>query len=240
VAPTRTERATHDYVSHGTISLFAALDAATGQAIGKCHRRHRHQEFIRFPDHVHAAPPREPGKAVHVVLDNYGTHKTPAVKRWFLGHPEYHLHLTPTSASWLNQVDRYFAAITEDRIRRGAFKSVAALERAIGDSVAEHNANSKPFAWTADADTILESIKRVCERTFDSEHWNGAVRGADSGFRLFSDQAQLATSHGAEYAPFSQAILPPEASNHPQGFGSDPPRLRISREAVDAGGGPPL
>jgi transposase len=170
MAPARTERATHDYLRHGTTSLFAALNVATGQVIGKCHRRHRHQEFIRFLDHVHATLPREPGVAVHIVLDNYGTHKTPAVKRWFLRHPEYHLHFTPTSASWLNQVERFFAAITEDRIRRGAFKSVVALERAIADYLAEHNANPKPFAWTADADTILERIKRVCERTSDSGH----------------------------------------------------------------------
>jgi transposase len=170
MAPARTERATHDYVRHGTTSLFAALDVATGQVIGKCHRRHRHQEFIRFLDHVDAALPREPGVAVHVVLDNYGTHKTPAVKRWFLRHPEYHLHFTPTSASWLNQVERFFAAITEDRIRRGAFKSVVALERAIAAYLAEHNANPKPFAWAADADTILDRIKRVCERTSDSGH----------------------------------------------------------------------
>jgi transposase len=170
MAPARTERATHDYVRHGTTSLFAALNVATGQVIGKCHRRHRHQEFIRFLDHIHASLPREPGVAVHIVLDNYGTHKTPAVKRWFLRHPEYHLHFTPTSASWLNQVERFFAAITEDRIRRGTFKSLVALERAIADYLIEHNANPKPFVWAADADTILERIKRVCERTSDSGH----------------------------------------------------------------------
>src|SRR3954452_25047000 len=170
MAPARTERGTHDYVRHGTTSLFAALDVATGRVIGKCHRRHRHQEFLRFLDHVDATLPREPGVSVHVVLDNYGTHKTPAVKRWFLRRPEYHLHFTPTSASWLNQVERFFAAITEDRIRRGVFTSVPALERAIADYMAEHNANPKPFAWTADADSILDRIKRVCERTSDSGH----------------------------------------------------------------------
>ena len=170
LAPARTERATHDYTRHGTTSLFAALDVATGKVIGRCHRRHRHQEFIRFLDHVHATLPREPGVSVHVVLDNYATHKTPAVKRWFLRHPEYHLHFTPTSASWLNQVERFFAAITEDRIRRGVFTSVPQLERAITDYLAEHNENPRPFAWTADADAILERIKRVCERTSDSGH----------------------------------------------------------------------
>jgi transposase len=170
MAPARTERATHDYVRHGTTSLFAALDVATGTVIGRCHRRHRHQEFVKFLDHVDAALVREPGVSVHVVLDNYGTHKTPAVKRWFLRHPEYHLHFTPTSASWLNQVERFFARITEQRIRRGVFTSVPQLERAIADYLAEHNANPKPFVWTADADSILERLKRVCERTSDSGH----------------------------------------------------------------------
>ena len=170
MAPARTERATHDYTRHGTTSLFAALDVATGKVIGRCHRRHRHQEFIQFMDHVHATLPREPGVSVHVVLDNYATHKTPAVKRWFLRHPEYHLHFTPTSGSWLNQVERFFAAITEDRLRRGVFTSVPQLERAIADYLAEHNENPKPFVWTADADSILDRLKRVCERTSDSGH----------------------------------------------------------------------
>jgi transposase len=170
MAPARTERATHDYARHGTTSLFAALNVATGQVIGRCHRRHRHQEFVKFLDHVDAALPREPGTSVHVVLDNYGTHKAPAVKRWLLRHPEYHLHFTPTGASWLNQVERFFAEITERRIRRGAFTSVPQLERAIHDYLAEHNQAPKPFVWTADADSILARLKRVCERTSDSGH----------------------------------------------------------------------
>jgi transposase len=170
MAPARTERATHDYTRHGTTSLFAALDVATGAVIGRCHRRHRHQEFVKFLDHVDATLAREPGVSVHVVLDNYGTHKTPAVRRWFLRHPEYHLHFTPTSASWLNQVERFFARITEDRIRRGVFTSVPHLERVIAGYLAEHNKNPKPFVWTADADSILDRIKRVCERTSDSGH----------------------------------------------------------------------
>jgi len=170
MAPARTERVTHDYTRHGTTSLFAALDVATGAVIGRCHRRHRHQEFVKFLDHVDATLARAPGTSVHVVLDNYATHKTPAVKRWFLRHPEYHLHFTPTSGSWLNQVERFFAALTEDRLRRGVFTSVPHLERAIADYLAEHNANPKPFVWTADADSILDRIKRVCERTSDSGH----------------------------------------------------------------------
>jgi transposase len=170
MAPARTERGTHDYTRHGTTSLFAALDVATGSVIGKCHRRHRSQEFVKFLDHVDASLPKEPGVSVHVVLDNYGTHKTPAVKRWFLRHPEYRLHFIPTSSSWLNQVERFFARITEQRIRRGVFTSVAQLERAIADYLAEHNQNPKPFVWTATADSILERLKRVCQRTSDSGH----------------------------------------------------------------------
>jgi transposase len=170
MAPARTERGTHDYTRHGTTSLFAALNVATGAVVGKCHRRHRSREFVKFLDHVDASLPKEPGASVHVVLDNYATHKTAAVKRWFLRHPEYHLHFTPTSSSWLNQVERFFARITEQRIRRGVFTSVPQLERAIADYLAEHNKDPKPFAWTADADSILERLKRVCERTSDSGH----------------------------------------------------------------------
>jgi transposase len=170
MTPAQVERGTHDYVRNGTTSLFAALDVATGTVIGKCHRRHRHQEFLKFLDHVDATLLREPGVSVHIVLDNYATHKTPAVKRWFLRHPDYHLHFIPTSSSWLNQVERFFAEITEKRIRRGAFKSVQALEQAITEYLAEHNTDPKPFAWVADADAILDRIKRVCKRTSDSGH----------------------------------------------------------------------
>ena len=170
MTPAQVQRGTHDYVRNGTTSLFAARDVATGKVIGKCHRRHRHPEFLKFLDHVDATLSREPGVSVHIVLDNYATHKTPAVKRWFLRHPEYHLHFIPTSSSWLNQVERFFAEIAEKRIRRGVFKSVQALEQAINEYLAEHNADPKPFAWVADADAILDRIKRVCERTSDSGH----------------------------------------------------------------------
>ena len=170
MTPGQAERGTHDSVRHGVTSLFAALNVATGQVIGKCHRRHRHQEFVKFLDHVDSTLVKEPGVSVHIILDNYATHKTPAVKRWFLRHPEYHLHFIPTSSSWLNQVERFFAEITEKRIRRGAFKSVAALEKAITDYLEAHNADPKPFAWVADADAILDRVKNVCERTSDSGH----------------------------------------------------------------------
>jgi transposase len=170
MTPAQAERGTHDYVRHGTTSLFAALNVATGAVIGKCHRRHRHQEFIKFLDHLDATLTKEPGVSIHIVLDNYATHKTPAVKRWFLRHPEYHLHFIPTSSSWLNQVERFFAEITEKRIRRGVFRSVPALEQAITDYLAAHNADPKPFVWVADADSILDRIKKVCESTSDSGH----------------------------------------------------------------------
>ena len=170
MTPGQAERRTHDYVRNGTTSLFAALNVATGQLIGRCHRRHRHQEFPRFLNELDSKLVREPGVEIHLVLDNDGQHKTPAVKRWFLRHPEYHLHFTPTSASWLNQVERFFAEITEKRIRRGVFRSVAALEAAIRKYPEHHNASPKPFVWTADADPILNRVKKVCERTSDSGH----------------------------------------------------------------------
>ena len=170
MTPGQAERGTHDYVRHGTTSLFAALNVATGEVIGKCHRRHRHQEFVKFLDHVDATLTKEPGVSIHLILDNYATHKTPKVKRWLLKHPDYHVHFIPTSSSWLNQIERFFAEITEKRIRRGAFKSVPALEQAIADYLAHHNADPKPFKWVADADSILDRIKKVCERTSDSGH----------------------------------------------------------------------
>jgi transposase len=162
------ERQTHDYQRNGTTSLFAALDVATGKVIGSLHRRQRHQEFLRFLERIDAAVPE--ALEIHLVMDNYGTHKMPKVKRWFARHPRYHLHFTPTSASWLNQVERFFGLITERRIRRGTFGSVRELESAIRDYLAQHNENPKPFAWTADAETILKKLARFCMRTSDSGH----------------------------------------------------------------------
>jgi transposase len=168
--PGQVERRTHDYVRHGTTSLFAALDVATGRVIGKCSARHRQQEFLKFLKHVDASLTKATGVTVHLVLDNYGTHKTPSVKRWLLKHPEYHLHFTPTSSSWLNQVERFFAEITEKRIRRGAFRSVKGLEQAIYDYLHQHNTAPRPFVWTANADLILGRVKQVCTRINDSGH----------------------------------------------------------------------
>jgi transposase len=170
MAPGQAERGTHDYVRNGTTSLFAALNVATGQVIGKCYRRHRSQEFLKFLKEIDAQIPRQPGVEIHIIMDNYGTHKTALVKRWFERHPEYQLHFTPTSGSWLNQVERFFAEITEKRIRRGAFRSVAELEKAIMEYLAHHNKNPKPFRWTANADMILDRVKRVCERISNSGH----------------------------------------------------------------------
>jgi transposase len=161
-------RQTHDYIRNGTTSLFAALDVATGKVIGSCHRRHRHQEFLRFLERIDEAVPAQ--LDIHLVMDNYGTHKMPKVKRWFARHPRYHVHFTPTSASWLNQVERFFGLLTDKRIRRGTFGSVRELEAAIRDYLAHHNQTSKPFTWTATADSILKKIARFCLRTSDSGH----------------------------------------------------------------------
>ncbi len=166
--PGMAERRTHDYVRHGTTSLFAALDVATGKVIGTCHRRHRHQEFLRFMRLLDERLPRD--QEVHLILDNYATHKTPAVKRWFAQHPRYHLHFTPTSASWLNLVERFFSELTERRIRRGVFDSVQALKEAIMAYLDHHNEDPKPFVWTASADLILQRVKRLCEASSQSGH----------------------------------------------------------------------
>jgi len=168
--PGQTERHTHDYVRHGTTALFAALNVATGEVLGRCHSRHRQQEFVRFLDLIDSRVTREPGMEIHLVLDNYGTHKAPAVKRWLQRHPDFQVHFIPTSSSWLNQVERFFAEITEKRIRRGAFRSVRELEGAIAEYLEHHNANPKPFVWTASANLILERVEEVCKRTSNSGH----------------------------------------------------------------------
>ena len=162
------QRQTHDYIRHGTTSLFAALEVATGRVIGKCLRRHRSREFRKFLEAVEGQLPPEP--EIHIVMDNYGTHKTPMVRRWFARHPRYHLHFTPTSASWLHQVERFFAEITRRRIRRGSFNHVRELEQAIHHYVEHHNRNSKPFVWTAAANVIFKKVQRFCERTYVTGH----------------------------------------------------------------------
>lgn len=166
--PGQPQRRTHDYERHGTTSLFAALNIATGKIIGQCHRRHRHQEFLRFLNRIDSQVPTE--LEIHLVLDNYATHKTPKVAAWFKKRPRYHLHFTPTSASWLNQIERWFAKITEQRLRRSAFLCVADLERAIESYIATNNAQPKPFTWTASADLIFSKVKSVCEQINQSPH----------------------------------------------------------------------
>jgi transposase len=152
------ERQTHDYLRHGVTSLFAALNVKTGEVIGACHRRHRHQEFLRFLRRIDQETPSD--LDVHLVLDNYATHKSPPVKRWFSRHPRFTVHFTPTSSSWLNQVERFFAEITRRRIRRGTFTSVADLERAIREYLGDHNSTAKPFVWTATADSIFAKLSK--------------------------------------------------------------------------------
>jgi len=168
LAPGIPQRRTHDYMRHGTTTLFAALDIATGEVIGRLHRRHRSQEFLKFLRTIDASVP--PDLDVHLVLDNYGTHKTPAVKNWFVRHPRFHVHFTPTSASWLNQVERWFATLTEKQIRRGTHRSTHQLESAIREYLQTYNENPKPFVWSKTADEILAAIERFCMRTSDSAH----------------------------------------------------------------------
>jgi transposase len=164
--PGQVERRTHDYVRHGTTSLFAALDVKTGEVLGRCHRRHRAVEFRKFLDAIDAAVPVD--LDVHLVVDNYATHKTPLIRRWLLKRPRYHMHFTPTGASWLNQVERWFALLTQRQIRRGIHRSTRALEAAITQYIAVVNEHPKPFTWTKTADEILASVERFCRRISDS------------------------------------------------------------------------
>jgi len=158
--PGQPARRSHDYTRHGTTSLFAALDIATGAVIGKCYDRHRAREFRSFLDEIEKNVPVD--LDVHLVMDNYATHKTPLIRNWLARRPRWHVHLTPTSASWLNQVERFFALITERRIRRGIYRSVAALRADITAFIGHHNADPKPFRWIRSADDILASIERFC------------------------------------------------------------------------------
>jgi transposase/transposase-like protein len=144
---------THDYVRHGTTTLFAALNVADGTLIGQCQNRHRHQEWLKFLQLIDAQTPAD--RDLHLILDNYATHKHPKVKKWLAQHPRFHLHFTPTSASWLNMVERFFRDLTANRLRRGVFHSVPELVTALEKYIAHHNTNPKPFIWTAKATDIL-------------------------------------------------------------------------------------
>jgi transposase len=166
--PGQVERRTHDYIRHGTTSLFAALNAKTGTVIGQCHGRHRSTEFRAFLDRLDAAVPSD--LDVHLILDNYGTHKTPLIRRWLLKRPRYHLHFTPTGASWLNLVERWFAELDRKQLRRGTHRSTRALVDAITAYIAVTNEAPTPFVWTKSADEILASVARFCQRISNSGH----------------------------------------------------------------------
>ena len=177
--PGQVERHTHDYKRHGTTTLFAALDAKTSQLITQFHRRHRSTEFRQFLDAIDAAVP--PELDVHIVMDNYGTHKTALIKNWLLKRPRFHVHFTPTYGSWLNLVERWFAELTNKQLRRGAHRSVRALEAAIRDFVDAHHDNPKPFVWTKPADEILASIARFAQRTAEAQATELISRTTGSG-----------------------------------------------------------
>ncbi len=166
--PGQPERRTHDYVRHGTTSLFAALDIATGDVIGECHRRHRALEFRKFLTTIDEQVPDD--LDVHLIMDNYATHKTPAIRRWLAKRPRFHVHFTPTSASWINQIERWFATLTTKQIRRGSFRSTLQLEAKIKEYIEINNEEPKPFVWTTSTDQILESIARFCLRTSGTGH----------------------------------------------------------------------
>jgi len=162
------EGVTHNYVRHGTTTLFAALNLATGTVISRCRRRHRHQEYLHFLREIDAQVP--PRFAVHLIVDNYATHKHPRVQRWLAAHSRYQVHFTPTYASWLNQVEIWFHIITQKAIRRGTFGSVKELVAKIENFVRTYNAHAGPFVWTATADSILKKIERLCEHVSGTQH----------------------------------------------------------------------
>lgn len=162
------EGVTHDYVRHGTTTLFAALDLASGQVLTRCQPRHRHQEFLQFLKDIEANVP--PELDIHLVVDNYATHKHEKVRRWLAARPRYHVHYTPTYSSWLNQVEIWFNIITQKAIRRGTFRSVKDLVAKIENFVAHYNAKCRPFRWTATADSIFEKLQRLCKCILVTRH----------------------------------------------------------------------
>ena len=166
--PGMPERRTHDYARHGVTSLFAAFDIADGTVISELHRRHRHQEFLKFLKKIDKNVP--PGLDVHLVCDNYGTHKTPEIQAWLARHPRFHVHFTPTGSSWINQVERWFGYLTDQKIRRGVHKSVQSLEADIRDWIEHWNQNPRPFAWTKTAEEILNSLAEYIARISGAGH----------------------------------------------------------------------
>jgi transposase len=188
---------THDYVRHGTTTLFAALNILDGTVVGRCMQRHRHQEFIRFLNAVEAAVPA--GKLIHAILDNYGTHKHPKVRAWLERHPRWTFHFTPTSASWLNAVEGFFATLTKRRLRRGSFASLVDLQAAINRYLAETNADPRPFVWTAEPEGIIEKVRRGYQAS-QSLHSHVPFQGAKA--RVFVSRSarkrsiRSAVAHG--------------------------------------------
>jgi transposase len=168
IMPGTPERATHSYIRNGITTLFAAFDIADGTVIGELHRQHRATEFKKFLITIDKTVSAD--LDIHLVCDNYGTHKTPAVKAWLARHPRFHLHFTPTSSSWINQVERWFGFLTEQKIKRGAHQSVRALEDDIRDWIADWNTHPRPFIWTKTAEEILDSLARFCRRISDAGH----------------------------------------------------------------------
>jgi len=175
------EGVTHDYYRHGTTTLFAALDTLDGKVITLCKPRHRHQEFLAFLNHLDRRVPA--GLDIHLVADNYGTHKHPKVKTWLARRPRYHIHYTPTYASWLNQVERWFGLITQQAIRRGSFRSVSELVQKIDAYVVSYNLHHRPFAWTATADSILAKLQRLCKVINGTSHYPCSCVAASTAAR---------------------------------------------------------
>ena len=176
--PGQVQRHTHEYERNGTTSLFAALDVATGHVVGKCFSRHRSAEFKKFLDYLdlQIAPELE----VHIILDNYATHKTPLIKRWLQRRPRYHLHFTPTHSSWINQVERWFALLSQRQIKRGSHRTVAQLEAAIKEFIAAHNNDPRPFQWTKNADDILKSVQRFATQTLELHGKKGEINMSET------------------------------------------------------------
>jgi transposase len=166
--PGQCERRTHDYARHGVTSLFAALNLATGEVLGRIHRRHRAVEFQKFLEVIDKAVPAE--LDVHLIMDNASTHKTPAIQRWLLRHPRFHIHFTPTSSSWINLVERWFAELTRRLLQRSAHRSVTALEADLRHWIATWNDNPRPYVWHKTADEILDTLSRYCQRISEAGH----------------------------------------------------------------------
>ena len=163
-----TAKRTHDYARHGTTTLFAALDAKTGQVIGKCYRRHRATEFVKFLRVIDESVPAK--LDVHLILDNHSTHKTPTVRRWLARHPRFHVHFTPTYSSWINLVESWFSVLTDRRLRRSSFRSTRQLESAVKAYINATNEQPTPFIWSKSADEILDSVQRFCQRISGTTH----------------------------------------------------------------------